>query len=85
MGIEGRLTGVGLLPTLRIAGSSKVFAGGTGVALGGGTLVAGAAFSLTASTNSTISAALIVNSGTYLPFAGHVTGNRVVSNSLELR
>jgi len=49
-----------------MAGSSNVFAfgaGGTG----------GAAFSLAASTSSTISEALIVNSGTYLPFAGQVT------------
>jgi hypothetical protein len=46
------------------------------VALGALTLPGGAAFSLTASTNSTISVALIVNSGTYFPFAGHVTVGR---------
>ncbi len=72
------------MPTLRIAGSSKVFVGcGIGIALGGGSLTACNAFSLPASTSSTISVALIVNSGTYLPLAGHVTRSREFSNREE--
>jgi hypothetical protein len=81
--MEGRLIEVGRLPTLKMAGSSKVFVGWvTGVALGGGAVTADALFSLPASTSSTISAALIVNSGTYLPLAGHVTKQIEISRSL---
>lgn len=61
---------------LRIAGSSNFvgFGAGTGTGIGRkGDWRRGFEFSLVASTNSTISDALIVNSGRYLPFAGHVT------------
>jgi hypothetical protein len=79
------IIGVGLFPTLKIAGSSKV-AVDTGVDFNVGLLTGGGMgdiFSFPASTNSTISFADMVNSGTYLLFAGHVTVKQVMLAGLS--